>query len=94
MRSKKQSSKVVNTPSPKNVEWHRIGKELEYVATYASPERRGELLDFLKYQFQTLLHSTEEEIEEQHSEGNSTEGVYMDAGLDIAIHIIQSYRKV
>lgn len=35
--------------------WADVEKELEYVATYASPERRAELLRFLKGQFQGLL---------------------------------------
>ena len=39
----------------KQEDWKRIEKELVYVATYASPERRDDLLRFLKGQFQTIL---------------------------------------
>ena len=34
--------------------WKKIEKELEYVASYANPERRAELLHFLKGEFQEL----------------------------------------
>lgn len=42
-----------------------IGKELEYVATYANPERRVELLNFLKGQFsQSLTRFGQRMVEE------------------------------
>lgn len=49
-------------------DWKRIEKELVYVATYASPERRDDLLRFLKGQFQTILVA---EIERAKKEGHA-----------------------
>ena len=45
---------MTNQPQEQE-DWKRIEKELVYVATYASPERRDDLLRFLKGQFQTIL---------------------------------------
>jgi len=46
---------MTNIPSVEERVWRKVEKELEYVATYASPERRVELLAFLKEQFLTAL---------------------------------------
>ena len=56
---------MTNQPQEQE-DWKRVEKELEYVATYTSPERREELLRFLKDQFQSLLAT---EIERAKAEG-------------------------
>lgn len=45
--------------------WKQVEDELKYVATYASPERREQLLGFLKNLFERLLRTERESYQKE-----------------------------